>query len=120
MFVSADIAGMRAFYNKMKNWFWRYRHLCTINIKQPSMTTMLFITNREVFMIEPLLNVEDIMRMFHVSRVTVYRWISLARRNQSRFPLPVGGHKQKLCWNRADVERFCLTQPAAPLTKKGD
>lgn len=73
-------------------------------------------------MIEPLLNIDDIMRMFHVSRVTVYRWISLARRNQSRFPLPVGGHKQKLCWNRADVERFCLAQPAAQLNqnKRGD
>jgi len=83
-------------------------------------TTYSPLLKKEVFMIEPLLNVEDIMRMFHVSRVTVYRWIALARRNQSRFPLPVGGHKQKLCWNRADVERFCLAQPVTHLTKKGD
>jgi len=64
-------------------------------------------------MIEPLLTVEDIMRMFHITRVTVYRWTALARRNQSRFPLPVGGHKQKLCWNRTDIERFCLAQSAS-------
>jgi predicted DNA-binding transcriptional regulator AlpA len=62
--------------------------------------------------IEPLLKVEDIMQLFHVSRVSVYRWIALSRKGEGTFPLPVFGRKQRLCWNRADVERFCQTQPA--------
>jgi predicted DNA-binding transcriptional regulator AlpA len=67
---------------------------------------------KEVFMIEPLLNVEDLMRMFHISRVTLYRWIALARKGEGHFPLPVFGRKQKLCWHRDAVEQFCKTQPA--------
>jgi predicted DNA-binding transcriptional regulator AlpA len=62
--------------------------------------------------LEPLLKVEDIMRLCHVSRVTVYKWIALARKGEGNFPLPVFGRKQKLCWNRDDVENFCKAQSA--------
>ena len=64
-------------------------------------------------MLEPLLKIDDIMRLFHVSRVTVYRWIALARKGESRFPLPIFGYRQKLCWHRDDVENFCKAQPAS-------
>ena len=49
---------------------------------------------------EPLLTIADIMKIFGVSRVSVYRWIAESRAGRGRFPLPIGGHKQKLRWNR--------------------
>ena len=56
--------------------------------------------------IEPLLSIKDIMTIFGISQPTVYRWIALARRGMSRFPLPVGDTKQKLRWNPADIRAF--------------
>jgi len=50
--------------------------------------------------IEPLLTIADIMRIYSISQPTVYRWLALARRGEGCFPLPIGGHKQKLRWSR--------------------
>ena len=56
--------------------------------------------------IEALLGIEDIMRIFNLSRVSIYRKVKEAREGNSQFPLPLWG-KQKLRWNAADVEAFC-------------
>jgi predicted DNA-binding transcriptional regulator AlpA len=52
---------------------------------------------------EPLLTIADIMKIFSVSQPTVYRWISESRKGESRFPLPIGGRKQKLRWSRESI-----------------
>ena len=59
-----------------------------------------------------LLRVEDIVRIFHISRVTIYKWVNLARQNKHAFPLPVGGPKQRLLWSRAAIEKYCRSQSA--------
>jgi len=70
-------------------------------------------TIRESFMNDiELFQVEDIMRIFHASRVTVYRWLALARQGKHGLPLPVGGHKQRLLWSRASIEEYCRAQSA--------
>ena len=56
--------------------------------------------------IEPLLTVADIMEMFGVSQVTVYRWIALARQGKHRFPLPIGDYKQKIRWSREAITAY--------------
>jgi predicted DNA-binding transcriptional regulator AlpA len=56
--------------------------------------------------IEPLLTITDVMKIFSISQPTVYRWLALARRGESRFPLPVGGRKQKLRWSRESILAF--------------
>ena len=53
--------------------------------------------------LEPLLTVEDIMVIFLVSRVTVYRWHRLAKEGRSRFPLAIGDTKQGLRWSREAI-----------------
>jgi len=53
--------------------------------------------------LEPLLTVTDIMEIFGVTAVTVYRWISLARKGKHRFPLPIGDHKQQHRWSREAI-----------------
>ena len=67
--------------------------------------------------IETLLGIEDVMRIFGLSRVSVYRRVGEARQGKSRFPLPVSTAKQKLKWSAADIEAFCqsgnATQPLA-------
>jgi transposase len=60
-----------------------------------------------------LLQIKDIMKIFHVSQVTIYRWVALARRGKSKFPLPVGGRRQKLLWHRHAIEEFCCSQEDA-------
>jgi len=57
--------------------------------------------------IQPALHVGDIMKLFGVSRPTVYRWIAEARQGKNRFPLPINnGSKRKLLWNRCDILAF--------------
>jgi len=56
--------------------------------------------------IQETLTVQDIMRIFHVSGITVYRWVNLARQGKTKFPPPIGGHKQKLCWSRDAIAAF--------------
>jgi transposase len=60
-----------------------------------------------------LLTIKDITRVFHVSQQTVYRWVALARKGKSKFPLPIGGRKQKLLWHRHIIEDYC--QEESPL-----
>ena len=59
-----------------------------------------------------LLGVEDITRIFGISQVTAYRWVSLARAGRSRFPAPIGDSKQKLRWLGTDIEAYCQSQHA--------
>jgi predicted DNA-binding transcriptional regulator AlpA len=63
--------------------------------------------------IEPLLRVEDIMKIFGTSRVTIYRWVNEARAGKSRFPAPLNGTKRKLLWSADRIARFCETEPAS-------
>jgi len=56
--------------------------------------------------VEETLTIKDIQKIFHVSPVTIYRWVNRARAGQSRFPLPIGGHKQKLCWSKESIVAF--------------
>ena len=66
--------------------------------------------------IEPLLTIADIMRIFRISQPTVYRWLALARRGESQFPLPVGGHKQKLRWSREAIAAYQNANNSQPPT----
>jgi hypothetical protein len=44
----------------------------------------------------------------------VYRWVALARKGKCKFPLTVGGRKQKLLWHRHAIEEFCDWDNIAP------
>ena len=66
---------------------------------------------------EKLLTIADIMELFGVSRVSVYRWINLARKGQHRFPLPVGDHKQKLRWSREAIAAYQNASNPQPAPK---
>lgn len=55
------------------------------------------------YTLKPLLTVEDIMVIFLVSRVTVYRWNRLAKEGKSQFPCAVGNRKQGLRWCREAI-----------------
>jgi transposase-like protein len=67
--------------------------------------------------LEPLLTVTDIMEIFGVTAVTVYRWISLARKGKHRFPLPIGDHKQQHRWSREAILAYQNAgNPRAPPT----
>jgi predicted DNA-binding transcriptional regulator AlpA len=71
------------------------------------------ITEREeVFMreIEVLLGIEDMMRIFGLSRVSIYRKVAAARAGQSRFPVPLGESKERLRWCPVSVEAYCKTR----------
>ena len=64
---------------------------------------------------ERLLTITDIMKIFGVSQVTVYRWIALARQGQHRFPLPIGDYKQKLRWSREVIAAYQnASNPSVP------
>jgi predicted DNA-binding transcriptional regulator AlpA len=54
-----------------------------------------------------LLGTADLMRIFGLSRVSIYRKVAEARAGLGRFPLPVSGVKQKLRWSVDNVEAFC-------------
>ena len=56
--------------------------------------------------IKPVLHIGDIKRIFGVSQPTIYRWLAETRAGKGTFPLPLGGHKQKLCWSRESIEAF--------------
>jgi transposase-like protein len=56
--------------------------------------------------VKDTLTIHDVMRIFHVSQVTVYRWVSLTRQGNGNFPLPIGGRKQKLLWNPDAIIAF--------------
>ena len=62
--------------------------------------------------IEALLVIDDLMKIFGLSRVSIYRKVGEARAGKSAFPLPVFGSKHRLRWNPADVEQYI--QPKIP------
>ena len=66
---------------------------------------------------EKLLTITDIMEIFGVRQVTVYRWIALARKGQHRFPLPIGDHKQKLRWSRESIVAYQNASNPQPAPK---
>jgi len=63
--------------------------------------------------IEPLLKVEDVMKIFGTSKVTIYRWVNEARAGKSRFPAPLNGYKRRLLWSADTIARFCESQAVA-------
>ena len=63
--------------------------------------------------IEPFLTIEDMMELFGYSRVSVYRKVASARAGLSGFPIPLTGYRQKLLWDRNEIERYCQAQPAS-------
>ena len=53
------------------------------------------------------LMVEDIMKIFKLSRVSVYRRLREARSGRGGLPLPIPTEpKQRLLWNAEDVRNF--------------
>jgi predicted DNA-binding transcriptional regulator AlpA len=61
--------------------------------------------------IEPLLGIDELMRITGLSRVSIYRKVAAARVGQSRFPIPLSDRKEQLKWSAASVESYCQTQP---------
>jgi len=68
--------------------------------------------------IETLLGVDDLMRIFGLSRISIYRKVSEARAGNGQFPLPVWGSRKKLRWNAAEVEAFCQSRTAPQVPVK--
>jgi len=70
--------------------------------------------------IDRLLKVEDIMRIFDYSRVSVYRMVREMREGkESQIPRPLdSGYKRSLRWCRRSVEAFCQarTVPQPPVS----
>ena len=64
--------------------------------------------------IEPLLGIDELMRITGLSRVSIYRKVAASRAGQSRFPVPLGDRKERLKWSAASVEAYCQTQPVTP------
>ena len=75
--------------------------------------------------LEPLLTIADIMRIFCVSQITVYRWLDLARQGKHPLPLPIGEcignrrQKQRLRWNREAILAYlnASNPQASPTTE---
>jgi|GEM_PF-2451342 len=63
-----------------------------------------------------LLGIADIMKIFGISQVSVYRWVSEARKGNSRFPLPIGDTKQKLLWLAGDITAYCQSRSTAQMS----
>ena len=60
--------------------------------------------------IEPLYRTEDMMKIFGLSKVSIYRKTALARKGIGRFPIPIGDAKHKLLWHADDVEAYCRSR----------
>jgi predicted DNA-binding transcriptional regulator AlpA len=63
------------------------------------------------------LGIEDMMKIYKLSQVSIYRRVSAARAGQIRFPIPISDRKQKLCWSAAEVEAHCQARasPQSPV-----
>jgi len=66
---------------------------------------------------EPLLTTDDIMKIFGVSRPTVYRWDKLAHEGRSRFPCSIGDAKQRLRWSREAILAYQNASNSQPTPK---
>ena len=63
------------------------------------------------------LTIDDIMRIFHLSRNTVYRRLREARAGRGGLPLPIPtGAKRSLRWNAEDVKKFLESANDQPQT----
>jgi len=77
------------------------------------------------FTFEPLLTIADIMRIFCVSQITVYRWLDLARQGKHPLPLPIGDgignrkQKRRLRWSREAILAYlnASNPQASPTTE---
>ena len=56
--------------------------------------------------VDETLTIEDIIRIFQVSTITVYRWVNLARAGKHSFPLPIGTIRQKLRWTKQSIIHY--------------
>ena len=62
-------------------------------------------------------NTKDIMRLFHLSRVSVYRRLREARAGRGGFPLPIPmGAKRGLLWSAEEVRKFLHNANDTPQT----
>jgi len=65
-----------------------------------------------------LLVTEEILSICRISRPTLDRYVSLARRGLSSFPLPIqSGIKRKRLWNIADIEQWLQCHKLPPQIK---
>ena len=68
------------------------------------------------------LTVEDLMRIFQLSRVSIYRRLREARAGRGGLPLPIPtGVKRSLLWRAEDVRKFMQSaddEPQTPPTLK--
>ena len=63
------------------------------------------------------LTIDDIMKIFHLSRNSVYRRLREARAGRGGLPLPIPtGTKRSLRWNAEDVRNFLQSANDAPKT----
>ena len=61
------------------------------------------------------LTVEDLMRIFQLSRVSIYRRLREARAGRGGLPLPIpSGTKQRLRWNGETVREFLQSADTMP------
>ena len=56
--------------------------------------------------IEPVLQMDDITKVFRVSVATVNRWLAASRRGLCNFPLPLSGPGRKLSWSKDAIEDY--------------
>ena len=66
---------------------------------------------------ETLLTTEDMMRIFGLSRTSIYRRLKEARAGRGGLPLPIPtGTKQAIRWNAEDVKKFLENANDQPQT----
>ena len=63
--------------------------------------------------IEPLLNIDDLMGIFGLSRISIYRKVAEARAGESQFPRPIWESKKKLRWSASDIENYIKVNTAS-------
>ena len=65
--------------------------------------------------LETLLTIDDIMRIFRLSKIGVYRRLRDARDGRGGLPLPIpSGPKQRLRWNVETVRKFLENAVSTP------
>jgi len=65
-------------------------------------------------MFEPLLGIADIMKIFSLSKVSIYRKVAAARAGKIRFPLPAMDANQRLMWTVSSIESFFQEKSVLP------
>jgi len=62
--------------------------------------------------IETLLSIDDLTRIFGLSRVSVYRKVAAAKAGEAQFPVPINGDRQRLRWDASAVEAYIKSKTA--------